>query len=272
MRHPILAVAAAALCLSLSNLAWGADPVMIHVSLAGAASAPVSGRLLIFAKPLALAQSQAKGGAIPEVDAGEFNPRETAIAAEEVHDLAPGQAVALDADLIAFPQPFSKLAPGRYAVQAVLDRDHSYNYGGRGPGDLLSPVTVLDLPAGGALELTQAVPPPADPWTPPASASAEAKANLAAAKANTQPIDFVSPALTRFWGRPIHMHGWVLTPPRLRRPSHGALSDRLLHHRLWRDRGWVDAGRGLHGQRHGHRRCAADDLGPFGRVQPNGHA
>lgn len=213
MRHTVLAFAAAALCLGLSNLAWGAPPVILHVTLAGAANAAVSGRLLIFAKPLALAQSQAKGAAITEVDAGEFNPRETAIAAEEVHDLAPGQTVELDADLIAFPQAFSKLAPGRYAVQAVLDQDHSYNYGGRGPGDLLSPVTVLDLPAGGALQLTQAVPPPADPWTPPAAASAEAKANLAAAKTNTRPIDFVSPALTRFWGRPIHMLGWVLTPP-----------------------------------------------------------
>jgi len=28
-----------------------------------------------------------------------------------------------------------------------------------------------------------------------------------------KPLDFVSPALTRFWGRQIHMRGWVLLPP-----------------------------------------------------------
>ena len=28
-----------------------------------------------------------------------------------------------------------------------------------------------------------------------------------------QPIDFVSPKLSAFWGRPIHMRGWVALPP-----------------------------------------------------------
>jgi S-formylglutathione hydrolase FrmB len=34
-----------------------------------------------------------------------------------------------------------------------------------------------------------------------------------AAHADTREIDFVSPALSRFWGRPIRMRGWVVTPP-----------------------------------------------------------
>jgi enterochelin esterase-like enzyme len=35
----------------------------------------------------------------------------------------------------------------------------------------------------------------------------------AAAKADIHPIDFASPALSRFWGRPVALRGWVVTPP-----------------------------------------------------------
>jgi S-formylglutathione hydrolase FrmB len=35
----------------------------------------------------------------------------------------------------------------------------------------------------------------------------------AAAKADIHPIDFTSPALSRFWGRPTALRGWVVTPP-----------------------------------------------------------
>ena len=36
---------------------------------------------------------------------------------------------------------------------------------------------------------------------------------LAAAHRHATLLDFVSPSLSAFWGRPIHMRGWVLTPP-----------------------------------------------------------
>ncbi|CAM5250829.1 Enterochelin esterase OS=Rhodanobacter lindaniclasticus OX=75310 GN=B1991_12110 PE=4 SV=1 [Rhodanobacter lindaniclasticus] len=36
---------------------------------------------------------------------------------------------------------------------------------------------------------------------------------LAAARPHAHLVDFASPALSAFWGRPIHMRGWVLTPP-----------------------------------------------------------
>ena len=203
----------------LALLALAAAPptaaaeVVFHVTLPPTSPGPVSGRLLVFATPLAAARAAAPGGVVTKVDAGEFNPRETAVAAMEVRDLQPGATIDLPADDIAFPQPFSQLAPGPYAVQAVLDQRHTYDYAGRGPGDLVSAVTEIALPAGGALRLTQALPEAPDPWTLPDSAPAAMKAMAAQARANTHALDFVSPALSRFWGRAIHMRGWLVTPP-----------------------------------------------------------
>ena len=203
-------ILAAALAFATPCLAT--PPVVFHVTLAGAQSAPVSGRLLLFAMPLAQAQARAKNGVIAKVDAGEFNPKSSSIAAQEVTELKTGGSVDIDADVTAFPGPFSTLAPGQYAVQAVLDTRHSYAYSGRGAGDIVSPVTVLTLPAGGALTLGETLS-ARDPWALPAAAPDAAKAALAHARANAHPLDFVSPALSRFWGRAIHMKGWVVTTP-----------------------------------------------------------
>ncbi len=189
-----------------------AAPVVFHVGLAGQGAAHASGRLLIFAEPLAQAQADAKGGAIEAVEVAPFQPGKAAVAAQEVADIAPGASVDVDADLQAFPQAFSHLAPGRYAVQAVLDRNHVYNYDGRTAGMLLSQVTVLDLPAGGALTLDHG-PPAKDPFVPNPKAPEAQKAAYPLARADIRPLDVESAALTAFWGRPIHMRGWVLLPP-----------------------------------------------------------
>ena len=103
-------------------------PVVFHVSLGQASATSVSGRLLVFAKPLGPADKRP----IAAVNMDQIDTHATAIAAQEVAHLEPGTTVELDADVTAFPTPFSQLKPGRYAVQAVLDRDHSYNYTGRG--------------------------------------------------------------------------------------------------------------------------------------------
>ena len=126
--------------------------VVFHVSLGQASATSVSGRLLVFAKPLGPADK----GPVARVDMDQIDTHATAIAAQEVARVAPGAKVDLDADVSAFPTPFSQLTPGRYAVQAVLDRDHSYNYTGRGPGDLVSGVVEMDLPGGAAPLLTLA--------------------------------------------------------------------------------------------------------------------
>src|ERR1700758_1875945 len=92
-----------------------------HVQLAGNETQPVSGRLILFAEEAGAAKADTKDGKVTEVDANPFHPTQTAIAAQEVDRLAPGQTIDIDADMRAFPDAWSKLPPGDYLVQAVLD-------------------------------------------------------------------------------------------------------------------------------------------------------
>ena len=185
-------------------------PVVFHVSLGQASATSVSGRLLVFAKPL----GQGDKRPVAAVNMDQIDTHATAIAAQEVAHLEPGATVEFDADVTAFPTRFSELKPGRYAVQAVLDRDHNYNYTGRGPGDLVSGVVEMDLPGETAQLLTLAtVVPETDPLQPISNVPAPLKEVYAAAKGDIHPIDFTSPALSRFWGRPTVLRGWVVTPP-----------------------------------------------------------
>jgi S-formylglutathione hydrolase FrmB len=39
------------------------------------------------------------------------------------------------------------------------------------------------------------------------------RARIEAALGQVQPVDFVSPVLSQFWGRPMHIRGWVALPP-----------------------------------------------------------
>jgi putative esterase len=183
---------------------------VFHVSLGRASATSVSGRLLVFAKLLGPGDKRP----VTRVDMDQIDTHATAIAAREVARLAPGATVDLDADVSAFPTPFSQLEPGHYAVQAVLDRDHSYNYTGRGPGDLVSGVVEMDLPGDPAQLLTLAtVVPESDPLQPLSNVSAAVREVYPAAKADIHQIDFTSSALSSFWGRPVTLHGWVVTPP-----------------------------------------------------------
>lgn len=136
-----------------------------------------------------------------------MSPTSVSIAAKEIASLAPGQIVDIDADDTVFPAPFSQASQGDYQAQAVLDVAHTYNYDGRQPGDLISPVVDLlawnpltDAVPG--LTLSTVIPPPPDPL-----------AKLPEVNAALKPVDFVSPVLSRFWGRNIHMKAWVLLPP-----------------------------------------------------------
>src|SRR5580765_1078850 len=167
--------------------------VVFHVSLGEASASAVSGRLLVFAKPLGPADKRP----VTADNMDQIDTHATAIAAQEVAHLEPGATIELDADVTAFPTPFSQLKPGRYAVQAVLDRDHSYNHTGRGPGDLVSGVVEVDLPGDAAQALTLAtVVPESDPLQPLSNVPGALKEIYAAAKADINPIDFASPALS----------------------------------------------------------------------------
>ncbi|HUD57486.1 MAG TPA: alpha/beta hydrolase-fold protein [Terracidiphilus sp.] len=169
-----------------------------HVSLSSEFAHPVSGRLLLFVAP---ASGDAK-----DVDMNMMAPTSVYVAAKEVPSLEPGKTVDIDADDLVFPKPLSEAAPGTYRVQAVLDVHHSYNYDGRSPGDLVSAPTALTIPFSASdapqLKLAKIVPEPPDPLSQRPDVVAALK-----------PFDFVSPVLSVFWGRDIHMHAWVLLPP-----------------------------------------------------------
>ncbi|HJP99495.1 MAG TPA: alpha/beta hydrolase-fold protein [Rhodanobacteraceae bacterium] len=193
---------------------------LFRVTLDGASTQPVSGRLLLFAIPAKDAKAEAKDGKVTEVDTSEFRPTRTAVAAMDVTDLAPGASVLVDADALAFPEGFSRLPAGDYDMQAVLDVNHDYNYGGRGAGDLVSGVTEVRFGSHAAvptLRLVRALTDKTQPWTVSPRVPAKGRDKLAAALKAAQPhsreIDFVSPALSAFMGRPVHMRGWVLLPP-----------------------------------------------------------
>jgi len=196
-------IAVAAMAMESSGQSAPPVHVFFRVQAASSVSAPISGRLLLFVK---------QGSGDKDVETSEFRPSETWVAAREVHDLAPGGSIEFDADELAFPKPFSALPAGTYEAQAVLDVDHSYNYGGRVPADWVSPV--IALPA----------------WTPGSGAEPvltldhHAEANprrvsmIAATKAQLKPDvarleEFQSPLLSRFWGHPVSIKAWVVLPP-----------------------------------------------------------
>lgn len=213
LRNHLLAVVAAG-----SAFPAYAAPLVFHIRVGPASATPVSGRLLVFAKELGPTEKRL----VVRVDIDQIDTHATAVAAQDTARLEPGAMIELDADVVAFPTPFSQLKPGHYAVQAVLDRDHSYNYTGRSSGDLVSDVIEMDLPGGPAQPLTlTTVIPEFDPEQPGPNVPDATKQKYAAAKADIHRIDFVSPTLSRFWGRPVKLRGWVVTPP-----EYAAHSDR----------------------------------------------
>ncbi len=187
---------------------------LVRVGLGSAQDKPLSGRLLLFVTEAGAAKAQAKDGKVEQVDINPLRPNQTLVAAREVTHLVPGATVSLDADDLVFPGPLAQLPPGDYVMQAVLDVNHNYNYGGRGAGDVVSDVVPLHLPAAElpAIQLAKTLP-EHEAWTLPPSAPQALRDAIPAAREHTRALDFISPSLSAFWGRPIHMRGWVLLPP-----------------------------------------------------------
>ncbi len=152
-----------------------------------------SGRLLVLMTDSPQPQQMVRVG---------FVPGSTWIAAMEITNLAAGATIEFDPDANAYPKPFSQAKPGTYQVMALLDVNHSYAYNGEGEGDLVSAVVKVENlnPADAKpveLTLTRALtgrPKPADTDT-------------------TKLVEFQSPALTAFWGRPMMMRAGVVLPP-----------------------------------------------------------
>src|SRR6266702_1170661 len=183
----------------------GSEPVhtFFRIQASSTISAPISGRLLIFLKA---------GSGDKEVTTSEFHPVDTWVAAQEVHDLAPGASFEVDADDMAFPKPFSSLPSGIYEAQAVLDVDHTYNYKERVPQDWISPVVTL---AGWRPGVGDEPVLTLDHHAIENPQRAEALEKLKqSARANVAQLqEFESPVLSRFWGHPVKLKAWVILPP-----------------------------------------------------------
>jgi len=177
---------------------------------------PVSGRLLVSVQPAAEAEKAAKDGKVVQVAVSPFGNASGTLAGMDVPALLPGKPLAVDTETQTYPGGMSTLPAGEYYLQATLDVARDNNYG-KGAGDDIAsaPVKIMlgegrDLPL---LALDQRAPAPGDLWDLPASASAARRAQTEAARPHIKPLDFQSPVLTAFWGRSIHMRGWVVLPP-----------------------------------------------------------
>ncbi len=198
-----MAVAFAAVQLPAQNTQSQPLHVFFRVQAPATNTAPISGRLLIFLKA---------GSGDKEVSASAMHPTDAWVCAREVHDLAPGAAVEVNADEIAYPKPFSALPTGIYEAQALLDVNHDYNYKQRGPQDWTSPVVMLagwkpGISAEPVLSLDRRV------IEDPQRAAAFTKLKEAATSDIAQYEEFESPLLTRFWGHSTKIKAWVVLPP-----------------------------------------------------------
>ena len=169
-------------------------PLRFSVRVGAGEKTPVSGRLLIFFGPLQSASEEMTPGFGVETE-------KIWIAAREVTGVAPGSTIEFNPDELVFPAVFSTRKYGDYQVMALLDVNHDYAYSGSAPGDIRSPVISLpglDPAHAGTMELVLT------------TRILEPKYNL---PPNSEVVDFVSPMLSAFWGRPIHMRAVVVLPP-----------------------------------------------------------
>ncbi len=213
-RITLLLAACAAFAPSTAHA--GDSACALRVQWPASAASAGSGRLLVFAQPAAEAVAKAKDGNVVMVDANPISGGNATVAGMNLPRILPGQTLRADTDTLASPMPFSALPDGDYFVQAVLDTAGDDNFTGRSPDDITSVPTRLTLGAGckpATLLLDQPVPAPGDPWQLSGRLPENLVNAIPAAKAATRPLDFVSPVLSAFWGRPIHMRGWVVLPP-----------------------------------------------------------
>ncbi|MBM3755081.1 MAG: enterochelin esterase [Acidobacteria bacterium] len=163
-----------------------ASPAVFRIQLGeGVSKGPVSGRVIVLIEK-GLSKRRLAVGPIPG---------QTMITAKEVRGLAPGGFVEIDSDTPAFPIPLAELPTGENSAMAIFDPDHSFARDRQDSGDLFSD-TVEMRGDGTTLVLNHVTPPkPQPPDT-----------------ATVKLVDFESPALSKFWGRPIRMRAGVVLP------------------------------------------------------------
>jgi hypothetical protein len=160
----------------------------------GLASERLSGRLIV------MMSTQSKPA---EMITPSFGPdaHSVWVAAKEIHDLAPETPADLDPDELAYPEKFCVAPEGSYKIQAVLDVNHDFAYHDEASdGDFVSKV------------VEQGFHPATDEVISLTLVERKADSPLQLPP-RTELFDFVSPKLSKFWGRPIHMRGAILVPP-----------------------------------------------------------
>lgn len=160
------------------------DPSLVE------ANKPLSGRLLVFMT-----------GNMKPVDGfgiDSENAEAVYVTGMEVRNFDAGRTIEVYPDALAFPRKFSEAPAGEYQLFALLDTNHSYTYDGPGGGDLYSKVVKITMPSAGETELTLFKRIPERKFNP---------------VKNLQVVEFESPSLSAFWGKPVKMQASVLLPP-----------------------------------------------------------
>jgi len=103
------------------------------------AKKPISGRLFVFL-------SQRKRGE-PRMGPNWFAPEP--FFGVDVRDFTPGESRSVDPSADGFPTKLSKLEPGTYRAQALLDHDFYDQQPGQGVGNFYSDVVEVEIPAEG---------------------------------------------------------------------------------------------------------------------------
>jgi hypothetical protein len=147
-RFACFVVASAALLLDtgFGSVAVAETKHQVKVTLAdGVAKTPITGRLYVFF-------SQRDRGE-PKNGPNWFSPEP--FYAAEVKDVAPGGSAVIDDSADGFPEEISKLKPGKYRVQALLDHDVYYPAPASGVGNFYSAVREVEIKDSAAtIELT----------------------------------------------------------------------------------------------------------------------
>lgn len=153
------------------------------------AKQPLSGRLLIFMTN--------NPKTLETIEPDFTNPEAVYITGMEISNLDANTTIEVNPDVLAFPRKFSEAPAGEYQVMALLDQNHSYTYNGIGEDDLYSEIVKVKMPsAETVLTLSKQILKTQErPFT------------------NVKIIEFESPMLTAFWGRPIMMRASVVLPP-----------------------------------------------------------
>jgi pimeloyl-ACP methyl ester carboxylesterase len=170
--------------------AAGSRPLDFHVAFDRAVSAePFTGRVYVM-----LSRKESKE---PPVGPNWFGPEP--FFAVDVKAWKPGDVLTISADALACPAPLSKLAPGAYFVQAVMDFDHGARSFGAADGNGYSRALRADLDPNGSGSVALTI----DQLYHALAFTETDRVKL---------IDIESKLLTAFYGQPTHMRAAVVLP------------------------------------------------------------